>query len=61
MTRFAVIEIEDGLAIVEVGPGQSAEDAAVLEGGILIDPGPFSTYEEANSAIDLLQEEDDDR
>jgi len=41
--------------------GSPPKDAAVLEGRILIVPGPFSTCEEANSAIDRLQQEDDDR
>ncbi len=63
MINFAVIEVEDGFTIVEVMEGQSPEDAALGEGGTLIDPGPYTTYEEACDALDLLEgeeEEDDD-
>jgi hypothetical protein len=54
MVTYAVIEVDDGLTIVEVKPGQSPEEAASYAGGVLIDPGPFSTMDDANSAIDLM-------
>ncbi|MGV3484399.1 MAG: hypothetical protein ACO1RT_08275 [Planctomycetaceae bacterium] len=60
MVSFAVIEVDDGLTIVQVMPGQTAVDAAVKEGGILVDPGPYTTYEEASSALDRLEQGEDD-
>jgi hypothetical protein len=60
MISFAVIEVEDGLTIVEVMDGQSAEEAAISEGGTLIDPGPYATYEDACDALDLLEEDEDE-
>ncbi len=58
---FAIAEIEDGLTVIQVTPGQSPEDAALVEGGVLIDPGPYDSYEEANEALDQLEVEDEDR
>ena len=60
MSSFAVVEIDDGLTIIEVLPGQSPEDAAISEGGILVDPGPFRTYEEASDALDQLEAENEE-
>jgi hypothetical protein len=62
MAQFAIIEVEDGLTVAEVKPGEKPEDAATREGGLLIDPGPYATYEEATDAmIELQAEEDDER
>ena len=57
MASFAIIEVEDGLTVTEVLPGQSADDAAASEGGVLVDPGPFESYEEAMDALTNLEEE----
>ncbi len=59
MVSFAVIEIDDGLTIVEVMPGQSPEDAALCEGGVLIDPGPYHSYEAASDAMDQWELENE--
>lgn len=61
MVSFAIIEIADGLTIVEVMPGQSPNDAALAAGGALVDPGPYDNYEQANDALDLLEVEDEER
>ena len=58
---FAIIEVEDGLTVIQVAPGQTPENAALAEGGALIDPGPYDSYEEANEALDQLEREDEDR
>lgn len=55
MISFAIIEIADGLTIIEVLPGQAPEDAAVAEGGVLVDPGPYYNYEHASDALDQLE------
>ena len=57
MASFAVIEVADGLTVVDVATGESAEEVALSEGGALIDPGPFRSYEKANDALDQLEEE----
>ena len=58
MVQFAIIELADGLMVVELQPGQSPEDAAASQGGVLVDPGPYPSYEEANDAMIELQAED---
>lgn len=60
MISFAVIEIEDGLTIIEVLPGQDPEDAATSEGGALVDPGPYHSYEDASEALDQLEMENEE-
>ena len=60
MISFAVIEVDDGFTIVEVMEGQSVEDAALNAGGELVDPGPYTSYEEACDALDQLEEDEDD-
>ena len=60
MISFAIIEIDDGFTIVEVLPGQSAEEAALGEGGVLVDEGPYESYEEANDAMDKLDRLDEE-
>ena len=62
MTQFAIIEVDDGLTVVELKPGQKPEDAALREGGTLVDPGPYSSYEDAFDALTELEgDEEDDR
>ena len=60
MPTFAIIEVEDGLMIVEVLPGQLPEEAALSEGGQLVDPGPYDSYENAVDALDQLQEAEEE-
>ena len=51
MVSFAIIELEDGLTVVTIQPGQSPEDAAASQGGSLADPEPYATYEDAYDAL----------
>jgi hypothetical protein len=60
MVAFAIVELEDGLTIVEVQSGQKPEDAAASHGGVLVDPGPYDSYEEANDALIDLQAADEE-
>jgi hypothetical protein len=60
MVTYAVAELDDGLTVLEVMPDQSPEDAAVSAGGVLVDPGPYSTLEDASNAIDLLEPDNRD-
>jgi hypothetical protein len=59
MVDFAIIEVEDGLTVVELQPGQDPEDAAVKSGGVLVDPGPYPSYEEAMDALADFEIEDE--
>jgi len=55
MTQYIIVELADGLAAVELPAGAKADDTATAEGGVLVDPGPFDTLEEATDAIDNLE------
>ena len=62
MVHYALIEVDDGYTVVQFDNGESAEEAATREGGVLVDPGPYLNFEEAYEALDRLQvfdEEDD--
>lgn len=60
MATFAIIEVDDGLAVATIQPGQTPEEAAVVEHGVLVDPGPYVTYDEAYDALCQLGDDDDD-
>jgi hypothetical protein len=60
MVLFAIIELEDGLSVAEIQPGQTAEEAASEQHGILVDAGPYATYEEAYDALCELEGEGDE-
>lgn len=60
MVQFAIIELADGLTVVELQPGQKPEDAAASHDGVLIDPGPYDSYEAANDALIDLQAQDEE-
>jgi hypothetical protein len=60
MQYFAIIELEDGLTIVEVKPHQTPEDVAVRAGGTLVDPGPYASYDEAVDALADLEADEEE-
>ena len=59
MVNFATIEIDDGLTVVELRAGEQPEEAAIREGGVLVDPGPYESYEDACDALSKLEGEDE--
>ncbi len=61
MESFAIIEVDNGLTVANVHPDQSAEDAARAQGGIVVDPGPFPSYDEAYDALLNLQLTEEER
>ena len=61
MVNFAIIEVADGLTIVELHHDESAEQAAAREKGVLVDPGPYPTYEDACDALTDLEAEEEER
>jgi hypothetical protein len=46
--------------VVELPSGQSPEDVALSQGGTLVDPGPYPSFEDANDALIDLQYEDEE-
>jgi hypothetical protein len=60
MPDFLILETDDGLTVVEREDNESAEDSALRHGGMVVDPGPFATLDEAQDALLLLAEAEDD-
>jgi hypothetical protein len=60
MDFFAIIELEDGLTIIEVKPHETPEDAALREGGTVVAPGPYASYDDALDALTDLETEDEE-
>lgn len=63
MLRYELIETNEGLTVVEIPTGNTPEEAAQQQGGIIVDPGPFTNYEdayEALMAIKMEEEEEED-
>jgi hypothetical protein len=60
MSDFIIIEIEDGFTIIEIQPNESPEEAAVRHGGVVVDLGPYSSWEAANDALNELQPANDE-
>ncbi|MEL7499983.1 MAG: hypothetical protein AAFN77_20435 [Planctomycetota bacterium] len=56
MNLFAIAELEDGYTIISCQENEAPADAAAREGGILVDVGPFESYESAVDALDELEE-----
>ena len=55
MTLFAIIETDAGLTVAETGPYEGPEEAAVRNDGLVVDPGPYKSYEEAYEAVLSLE------
>ena len=60
MPDFLILETDDGLTVVDRRDDETAEDAALRHGGVVIDPGPFDTLDDAQDALLLLGEGEDD-
>lgn len=60
MVEFSIVELEDGLTVVQLQPGQKPEDVAAASGGVLVDPGPYPSYDEACDALVALQDDDEE-
>jgi hypothetical protein len=59
MPSYAIIEVDAGLTVVETHPGESAEEAAVRNAGLLVDPGPFPSYDDAYDAIVAMEHDEE--
>ncbi len=60
MITFAIVEVDDGLTVATVQPGQSPEDAAAASRGVLVGPGPYATYEDAFDSLTELENANED-
>ena len=55
MVYYALVETDDGYTVVQFKEGESAEEAASRENGVVVDPGPYLNYEEAYDALEQLE------
>ncbi len=60
MASYAIIEVDAGLTVVPIPPGTTAEQQATRHAGVVVDPGPYETYEDAYDALLALSAEDDE-
>jgi len=60
MRRYIVIETEAGLMVADQSPGVPAEQVAARYGGLVVDPGPYTTYQDAYDALLAIQRETED-
>jgi hypothetical protein len=61
MPLYAIIEIDEGLTVLEMRPDVTPEEEAVSQGGTVVDPGPYLTYDEAYDAMLALQADDEEK
>ncbi len=61
MTRnYAIIETDAGLSVTEFRGNETPEVQAERKGGLLVDPGPYKTFDDAYDAMIALKEEEDE-
>jgi hypothetical protein len=60
MHAYAIIEVSEGMTVAELPPTSTAEEKAARLGAVLIDPGPYPSYDEAYDALLSLQEDEDE-
>ena len=58
--NYFVIENDDGLLVVGANATQSAEQVALANHGVVVDEGPYKTYDDAYDAMLLVPEPIDD-
>ncbi len=61
MNHFIVIETDAGLQVASVQSNEPPADAAARHGGVIVDAGPFHTYEDAYDAMLLVPEDEKQR
>ena len=60
MLRYELVETDEGLTVIEIPSGTTPEQAAKQQGGLIVDPGPFTSYEDAYEALMALKEDVDE-
>ncbi|REJ66375.1 MAG: hypothetical protein DWQ31_15025 [Planctomycetota bacterium] len=61
MTHYIVVETDSGLSVAEVSDRKSADDVAVESGGVIVDPGPYKSYEAAKDAMLAVPDDEGER
>jgi hypothetical protein len=59
MKGFVIVEIADGLEVVELKPNQTPEDAAFAINGFLADEEIYPSFEQAKDALADIAVEDE--
>ena len=59
MNRFIVIEVEDGMTVVELPAGENPTDVAYANNGYLADEQVYDSYDQAYDALIELSEDED--
>jgi hypothetical protein len=60
MALYEIIETDGGFTVAERDPNVPPEVVAEQRGGILVDAGPYNTFDEAYDAILALQSEEEE-
>jgi len=60
MSVYEIIETEAGLTVVELAPETPPEETASRYAGVVVDPGPYKTYDEACDALLALRDEEEE-
>ncbi len=55
MKYFVIVETEDGFTIGTVTNGSTPESVAKDHGGVLIDPGPYESFQHAQEVVLTLE------
>ncbi len=58
---YAVIETDAGLRVVQLESAGRPEVAAEKHGGVIVDPGPYKSFDEAYDAMLALQDEEEEQ
>jgi hypothetical protein len=51
MSDYVIVEVADGHTVVELEPGQSAQEAALANHGILANDLIYPSFEDASDAL----------
>jgi hypothetical protein len=60
MLQYELIETNEGLTVIEIPTGVTPEEAALEQDGLVVDPGPFISYEDAYEALMAIKLEEDE-
>ncbi|MGM0486842.1 MAG: hypothetical protein ACQESR_08790 [Planctomycetota bacterium] len=59
MLRYAIVETEEGLTVVEVPEHRTPEEVATLQRGLLVDSRLYESFQDAFDAMMLIPNEPD--
>lgn len=55
MTYFVIVETDDGFTIGTVSEGNTPEAVARRHNGVLVDPGPYESFQHAQEVVMTLE------